>query len=467
MTAADAVTVAYLHDNLDAHCWHQSLIELIGWDLAHEGRIVRGGWQSMKPGTGGLVEGRNEVVASFLADDRADWLWWVDTDMGFAPDTADRLLAAADPAERPIVGGLCFAWRELGPDGMGGFHAAPRPTIFDWLPDNDPPGFVGRTRYPVNALVQCAGTGAACVLIHRSVLDRIGETFGTWYDRVPGHDGKLISEDLSFCVRAAAVEAPVFVHTGVRTTHQKTIWVGERDYWTHALAPPANERVAVIVPVLERPQNAEPFMRSLRASTGLATCYAICETVDHPSQSAWMKAGAEVIVGDAHTFAEKVNVGVSVSAKFAPPHPWLFLTGDDVRFHPGWLDHAQAIAGDTHHVVGTNDMGNPRVIAGEHATHLLVRRSYVTEVGASWDGPGVACHEGYRHWFVDDEVVTAAKQRNVWAMALGSRVEHLHPAWGKAEMDDVYELGQKAADEDGRLFRRRLRESISRAAVPA
>jgi hypothetical protein len=103
-------------------------------------------------------------------------------------------------------------------------------------------------------------------------------------------------------------------------------------------------------------------------------------------------------------------------------------------------------------VVGTNDLGNPRVLAGEHATHLLIRRSYVDEQGASWDGPGVVAHEGYRHWYVDDEIVTSAKQRGVWQMALGSVVEHFHPLFGKAEQDDVYRLGQSFAQTDRATF---------------
>jgi hypothetical protein len=112
--------------------------------------------------------------------------------------------------------------------------------------------------------------------------------------------------------------------------------------------------------------------------------------------------------------------------------PWIFITGDDVRFHPGWLDHAQHIAALTGaHVVGTNDWGNPRVMAGEHGTHLLIRRSYIEEQGASWDGPGVVCHEGYRHNYVDDEIVTVAKQRGVWVSAPGSVVEHFHPMLGQ------------------------------------
>jgi hypothetical protein len=111
-------------------------------------------------------------------------------------------------------------------------------------------------------------------------------------------------------------------------------------------------------------------------------------------------------------------------------------------------------------VVGTNDLGNPRVTSGEHATHLLIRRSYVDEHGASWDGPKTVCHEGYRHWYVDDEIVTAAKQRGTWAMALGSVVEHLHPMWGKGEPDEVYLAGQASAKADAELFQARCRQNL-------
>ena len=73
-------------------------------------------------------------------------------------------------------------------------------------------------------------------------------------------------------------------------------------------------------------------------------------------------------------------------------------------------------------------------------------------MGASWDGPGVVAHEGYRHWFVDDEIVTAAKQRGGWQASLGSVVEHLHPLFGKGEQDEVYELGQAHAEQDREVF---------------
>jgi hypothetical protein len=448
----DLVTVAYLHSDEVAHSWHQSLMEMVAWDFAHHGRILRGGWLAMSCGTGGLVEARNQVARQFLGERDADWLLWVDTDMGLAPDTVDCLMEAADPVERPVVGGLCFAQKDVDADGLGGYRCEPRPTIFDWVQDGEAGTFVGRTTYPVNTVVRCHGTGSACILIHRSVLQRIADEFGpTWYDRIPNRArGGLFGEDLSFCARVQALSIPLFVHTGVKTSHMKHLWLQEADYWSWAQAPPATEPAAVLVPAI-RYTHAQRFVDSLRASTGLARVYAVARPDETEAAAAWKAAGAEVLVGDGATFAQRINDGYRQTAE-----PWMLVTGDDVLFRPGWLDHAQALAGDRHHVVGTNDLANQRVTAGHHATHMLVRRSYVDEVGAGWDGPGVLCHEGYRHWFVDDEIVTAAKQRGVWAMALGSVVEHMHPIVGKAPDDDVYRQGRESMQADRDLFAVRL-----------
>lgn len=463
--ANDAVTVAYVHPNEITTSWHQSLMSLIAWDLGHEGRVARGGWLAIRCyGSDGIAGARNNAVKQFLTEKDADWLFWVDTDMGFAPDAVDRLLEAADPVERPVVGALCFALKQNTEDGMGGWRTSMVPTVYDWTttPTGEI-GFLSRPEYPVNTLLRCAGTGSACVLIHRSVLERIAEQQGpVWYERVPNptSGGRLMGEDLSFCLRAGALDIPVYVHTGVRTTHFKPSWLAEQDYWRQVIAEPATEETAVLVPVLGRPHNAEPFMRSLRASTGLATVYALVgpedtEEARRATEDAWWQAGATVVPCDRISFAEKVNDGYRYTDE-----PWLLLVGDDVRFHAGWLDHAQAVAGDRFHVVGTNDMANPRVTSGEHATHMLIRRSYVDEVGASWDGPKTVAHEGYRHWFVDDEIVTAAKQRGVWAMALGSVVEHLHPLFGGGESDAVYDLGRSYAKQDRALFGERLRAHV-------
>jgi hypothetical protein len=465
---AEAVVVAYVHQNQVAYSWYHSMVELIGWDLAHDARVLRGGYIGMRYGSDGLVQARNKAVVHFLDEGKADWLFWIDTDMGFTADTVDRLLEAADPDERPIVGGLCFTQTETDEDGLGGWRCRATPTVFDWAKIGEQMGFAVRWDFPPDTLTQVAGTGGACILIHRTVFEKIEQAHGrVWYDRVPNTtSGQLLGEDLSFCLRAGALQIPMYVHTGVRTNHLKSTWVSDEDYWKQRAlaaaleqqAPPATERTAVIVPVLNRPGNAAPFMESLKASgADLADVYAVCDIDDRETQDAWAAAGASTLVMTATfdnpgTFAEKVNIGYQNTEQ-----PWLFLVGDDVQFEPGWLDHAQQAARDGFDVIGTNDLHNPRVTSGEHATHLLVRRSYVDEQGASWDGPKVVAHEGYRHWYVDDEIVTAAKQRETWAMAPHAHVEHLHPLWGLAADDDTYRLGQSHAEHDKALFTERLK----------
>lgn len=234
MAAEDqgAVAVAYVHPDEVASSWHHSVLELLAYDLEHDLRVMRGGWVAVHCGTGGLVESRNLAIQTFLAEKKADWLFWIDTDMGFAPDTIDRLLEVADPVDRPIVGALCFSQREIGPDGYGGYRCSATPTIYDWADIKGQMGFAVRWDYQRNTLVRCAGTGSACILIHRSVFERLEEKYGrAWYDRVPNTStGQLMSEDLSFCLRAGALGVPVHVHTGLQATHLKRVWLAEDDY---------------------------------------------------------------------------------------------------------------------------------------------------------------------------------------------------------------------------------------------
>jgi hypothetical protein len=231
---ADAVSIAYVHPHDVSYAWHKSMIDLLGYDLANHQRVMRAAYIAVRCSTGGLVEARNEAVRMFLEDGRADWLWWVDTDMGFRPDVIDRLVDVADPVERPVVGALCFAWKEMSEDGYGGYACAPCPTLYRWAKTPDGrQGFLAWMDYPDDQVVQVAGTGSACILIHRSVFETIGDKYGAgrWYDRMTNPStGQLFSEDLSFCAKAGACGVPIHVDTRVKTTHHKQLWVGEDIY---------------------------------------------------------------------------------------------------------------------------------------------------------------------------------------------------------------------------------------------
>ena len=312
------VLLGYLHPNEVTASFQKSLLDLIGYDLSGPRRIST--WAMVKCGSGGIADGRNDLAKRFLETD-CQWLFMVDADMGFAPHTLSALLSVADGQERPIVGGLAFAQRESHADGMNGFRCFPRPTLFDWIEHEDGHfRMTGRAHYPANSLVKVGATGGACILIHRKVFEAIGpDPFDQLRD--PNGSGKQ-GEDISFCVRAQDQGFPVFVHTGIRTTHYKHLWLQEDDFWTSFIPPPATEEVDILIPVLHRPQNVGPLMESLRASTGLATAYFIGEAHDEEEMDAVLAAGAKWLsFPEAHTFAEKVNA--ASEALQGRGAPWL------------------------------------------------------------------------------------------------------------------------------------------------
>jgi len=246
MPASEKVCLAYVMSDQVGYNWHHSLVQLILYDLANHNRLIGGGWIATRYGTGGLIEARNKTVEEFLQARDADWLLWLDTDMGFQPDLLDRLHAAAHPTDRPVVGALCFSFKPTHADGMGGWHSQPQPTLYRWIEEETPAdpsdegavalaqqGFAVVHDFPPNTLVRCAGTGSAAILIHRSVFEQIQTTFGrAWYDETVNPTmHKRVSEDLSFCMRALALQIPIHVHTGAVTNHLKPAWVGPETYW--------------------------------------------------------------------------------------------------------------------------------------------------------------------------------------------------------------------------------------------
>lgn len=468
-----------------------------------------------------LAHARNTATAAFLASD-SDWLLWIDTDIGFEPDALEKLLEVADPETAPVVGGLCFIEGDFSHDFRGGLRSSLAPTLYDWAwiePHSGMPGtykMLTRQEWPANQVTRVGATGCGFLLTHRSVYERISawlqESGGPphiWFERIPGADGELCGEDISFCLRVHQIGLPVLVHTGVTTTHQKTAWYGVPDFHMKPFTPPAmnalplppdrwpkleinrktveqaaetspirnrqvpeaTEKVAIIVPVAKR-DNAQAFLSSLQFSITeqqreQVQVYVMTDVGDRETREAWAQwhgfpyprqqidehayLHGGLFPAEMGSFAQKVNRGYLVSDE-----PWLFLVGDDVKFHKGWLDQAMETARVTGKcVIGTNDLGNSEVMAGRHATHMFIRREYVEVRGASWDGPGVVAHEGYRHWYVDNEIIEQAKGWDEWAPCLESHVEHLHPYWRKGEMDDVYRIGAAAAEADGALWQLR------------
>lgn len=163
---------------------------------------------------------RNMVARNFLEDHQVPWLFMCDTDMWFRRDLIDLLVAAADPVDRPVMGALC--WSQNNDQGGG----EPYPTMYELT--EPVPGELAFVRYktwPEDAVVRVTATGAAALLIHRTVLERVekdtGDAAAPWFRESPV-GSSLIGEDLTFCLRCGAAGIPVHVNTAARAGHMKT-----------------------------------------------------------------------------------------------------------------------------------------------------------------------------------------------------------------------------------------------------
>jgi hypothetical protein len=215
-------TFAYLHPGDVSAAFAFSFARMMVYETYRTGAAPN--VLALRCASGQIVKGRNDLAESFLAHE-TDWLVMCDADMGFGADAVARLLETADPDERPAVGGLCFALKRGGETDweLQAERYRQCPTVYRGVETDTEVGFQADGDYERNALVQCDATGAAFFVVHRSALEKIRAEFGPTYFTPIQHPKKEtpFGEDFSFFIRLAAVGLPLFVHTGIKTSHDK------------------------------------------------------------------------------------------------------------------------------------------------------------------------------------------------------------------------------------------------------
>lgn len=224
--APNSVAIGYVRPNDVDGRFFDSITNLLLYDRDNGHRIDCTVGAESGPR---IANSRNEVVRMFLETTDCEWLYWTDTDMVMPVDTIDVLLEHADPVERPIVGALCFA----------GGRTKMSPTIYA-IGHNADGKLESETilAYPQAALIEVGGTGCACVLVHRTVFERIQANMPDGYP-LPWYQDQIIDnkdwgEDLIFCVRARAAGARIFIHTGVKVGHRKMWTMDEPAFLDYA-----------------------------------------------------------------------------------------------------------------------------------------------------------------------------------------------------------------------------------------
>ncbi len=427
------VGVAYLHPSSVSVSFSLCLEQLKLYDSATNTRIYNGGNQYAIPcGTDQVPECRNKGVLAFLNDPlQPEWPWFVDSDMGFAPDTVDRLIAAADPIERPIMGGLCWAQRHVGTDPTLQVPIQKVfPTLYNFLtlPDGQQ-GFRNlEPTDPTGGVMQVGATGAACLLIHRGALDTIYEKYGAnWFSRTP------YGEDLSFCLRANVCDIPIHVDTSVRTSHHKDTYLCDPG--------PAGLRPLVAIPVLNHWEDLTlPLVLQL-LEFGEADEIVIYDNGSTDDTPEGCKAlGLKCVDAKGFGIHEMWNLAL-LSSRGRP----VAILNNDLYAFPGMLTRlAEALQLDRHLAV----------VCPNYDGRLDTRWTYTTEICASrYDGTGGLAGFAfmvapdwaatYRFptelswWFGDNHLVASAVLAGRHVAVIGdSYVEHLDGGGQTGDWDD-------------------------------
>lgn len=202
--------------------WAYNMIQLVQVRDDRLGPFVR------IKGSGLLSKLRNRVVAGFLDNTKSDWLLMIDTDEQLSVQTFDKLIQAAHDKERPVVSGLVFAAF----DAHKNLYPKPVPAIFA----ESEAGFLPLYKYDKDSVFEIEACGTGCLLIHRSVLEKMREAADPnqgdnwcWFWDGP-INGEWISEDLLFSRRIRQLGFPIHVHTGAILPHQKSYWLSEEHH---------------------------------------------------------------------------------------------------------------------------------------------------------------------------------------------------------------------------------------------
>lgn len=236
--------------------WVRSMIALalkdsgMGWNF----------WGGILWGRSGvnITQKRNEIICQFLKTD-GEWLLLIDSDMVFPDDIIPRMLHAATQVETKVLGGLCLVIDET---------IGPYPTLYQVDSQGDK-FLTAQLDYPTGVLLEVAATGAACILVHREVLQSVRDMHyenrewlferkddpllkeldrrgllqaptldNGWYSEHPVvtgirlEDGRIVGkerwvgEDIDFCLRIGSLGYSIFVDCGLEIGHHKEdrIW---------------------------------------------------------------------------------------------------------------------------------------------------------------------------------------------------------------------------------------------------
>jgi hypothetical protein len=212
------VLVAFLDNGNTRGEFTYSLVNMVAWDANYDHKIM--GVERIQS-SANISNARNLIMEHFL-DSKADKLMLIDSDMVFNPDLVHKLTEDVDN-ETPVVGAL--TWR-LSKKGN---------VLSTMMLMDEDEKLIHPESWPEDALVQVWSTGAACLMIHRAVVEKVkAAAFSPafpWFQET-SWKGEPVGEDVTFCIRAQMCMVPIYVDTGIEVGHVKDR-ILTRAAWEH------------------------------------------------------------------------------------------------------------------------------------------------------------------------------------------------------------------------------------------
>lgn len=163
---------------------------------------------------------RNILAEGFLASE-CEWAFWLDSDMVLPSNTIPVMMKRAKELKAEFLTGVYYQ--------RIGEH---RPLVLTRIPGKEYKDEYGHSnvnppeRYKDPFCVDCAGFG--CVLMHRSVLEKLKKPYFKYLFSDDGHD---ISEDFYFCVQAKKAGIKLWAIPELQCFHiGQAPLIGRKDY---------------------------------------------------------------------------------------------------------------------------------------------------------------------------------------------------------------------------------------------
>lgn len=248
----NSVVVFYVTGGSNENCFTESLVGALSYDGAHQNLIA-----DVRSAEGLYVaDGRDRCARRFMRyrlcdvcrdvvckgdpEDQVkvshcvrcdrdvpnpatpDWMWFIDTDISFQSfDVLDRLLAVADPVEKPVMSALYFGYMQ---------NNNLVPVWYGRAPDGR---IVNLTKFG-SGVQQLGVVGMGCCIIHRSVFEKFADKYAHtgWlyfgHDVAPWmpksdiwNDVTPFGEDNCFCHRCNEQGISIWGFGGVVVEHRK------------------------------------------------------------------------------------------------------------------------------------------------------------------------------------------------------------------------------------------------------